>query len=189
MKRCRSAASANSWDAYCGALMPSRTEEILSCALWDILAKISIGANIPDTAQFQPDVLVGLEYWLPDIFGEVYPEWNGMTLDGIYPAVTRKTGDGEAEILGQCIFIEDQTLALILLRIQIAPVKDEVSWLECKIGERLVGRPGEKGEQGMVRLPYSEKSLNANSRRMLRLDRNVDQIDWVYQVTFGKRVV
>ncbi len=165
--------------------MASKTEEILSRALRTILADLSTGANIPASEQFRRDVLTSLCWWLPSIFGEVFPEWSGMCLDGIYPALARKTGDGEAEILGQCIFIEDQTLTPIHLRLQLAPAADEVSWLEFKVGERLEGKPGECGKHGMKLIPYL--NLDRALRRIYRLDGNADDIDWVYKVTFGNR--
>ena len=83
------------------------------------------------------------------------------------------------------IFIDDQTLTPIYVRLLLDPDKDEVTWLECKVGERLVGKVGETGKHEMVRWPYSE--LNAKVKRLYRLNGNVDQIDWVYKVTFGER--
>ena len=157
--------------------MASRAEESISRSLRAILADLPNGACIGDSEQFE-EVLSGLEFFLPhQVLSEVYPEWGGESLDGILPLVARKTGDGEAEILGLCILISDQTLTPLHVRLQVAVYTDEVSWLECKLGER--------GKHGMVRTPY--ESSSAVAKRLYALDGKADQIDWVYKVTFGKR--
>jgi hypothetical protein len=99
------------------------------------------------------------------------------SLDGIYPVLARKTGEGEMELFGQCILISDQTLTPLHLRLQVGPTEDEVSWLECRLGER--------GERGMVRTPY--ESQDRAFKRLYALEGKADAIDWVYKVTFGRR--
>ena len=89
-------------------MVASKAEAIISRSLRTILADLPMGADIPDTEAFRQAVLSGLEWWLPGVIGEIHPEWLRMALDGIYPVVARKTVDGEAEIFGQCIFIDDQ---------------------------------------------------------------------------------
>ena len=133
-------------------------------------------ASIADAEQFR-EVLCGLEYFLPEVLREIHPEWDRESLDGLFPQVACKTRDGEAEIFGLCILISDQTLTPFHLRLQISPSVDKVSWLECRLGER--------GEQGMVRTPY--QSLNAIRKRLYGREGRADRIDWVYNVTFGKR--
>ena len=44
---------------------------------------------------------------LLDLLSEIYPDWCDG-LDGIYPAVTRKTADNEIEIIGLCCLLRDQ---------------------------------------------------------------------------------
>jgi hypothetical protein len=130
-------------------------------------------------------VLGALEYFLPEVLGELYKEWQGESLDGFYPRVFRKTGTNEIELFGLCILISDQTLAPIHLSMQLDLHKDEVSWLLLKIGEKLTGEPGETGKRGMKRLPYS--CLEKAKSRVYRLSGNPDQIDWVYKVTYGEK--
>jgi hypothetical protein len=154
----------------------SSAEQAVSGSLRVILAELPSGTDIPDTEQFRW-ALSGLERFLPDVLAEVYAEWNSESLDGIYPVQARRIGGGEAEIFGQCILISDQTLTPLHLRLQLSPVVDEISWLECRIGER--------GKHGMVRMPYDR--LNANFKRLYLLDGRADMIDWVYKVTFGRR--
>jgi hypothetical protein len=156
--------------------MASRSEEITSRDLRAVLADLPIGAAIAESDQFR-EVLSGIEYFLPEVLGEVYPEWNRESLDGVIPLVARKTNDAEAEIFGLCIIISDQTVTPLHLHLQVAVANDEISWLECRLGER--------GRHGMVRTPYD--SLNAAAKRLHALEWRVDRIDWVYKVTFGER--
>jgi hypothetical protein len=159
-----------------GGTMASGAEQCASRLLRAILADLPNGGDIPDSKRFR-EALSDLEWFLPEVLAEVYPKWNCESLDGIYPFLARKTGAEEAEIFGQCIFISDQTLTPLHLRLQISPDKDEVSWLECRLGE--------KGQHGIVRTPYH--SLNANFKRLYLLEGRADEIDWVYKVTFGRK--
>ena len=157
--------------------MASSIEQRVSRSLRAILADLPDGASIGDSEQFR-QVLSGLEFFLPhQVLSEIYPEWNHESLDGILPLVARKTGDGEAEIFGLCIIISDQTLTPLHIRLRVAASTDEVSWLECRLGER--------GKHGMVRTPY--ESASAVSKRLYALDGKAELIDWVYKVTFGHR--
>jgi hypothetical protein len=116
--------------------------------------------------------LLGLEYFLPGVLREIHPEWNEQSLDGIFPVFARKTAEGEAEIYGQCILITDQTLTAIHVRLQIDASKDEISWLECRLGEM--------DQDGMVRRPYKFP-------RLYDLVATPDMVDWPYKVTFGRK--
>jgi hypothetical protein len=157
--------------------MVSRVEENISRSLRAVLADLPAGASIGDSEQFR-ELLSGLEFFLPQqVLSEIYTEWTRESLDGILPCLARKTGEGEAEILGLCILISDQTVTPIHVQLQIAASTDEVSWLECRLGER--------GAHGMVRVPYD--SSNALSKRLHALDGKHGRIDWVYKVTFGHR--
>ena len=157
--------------------MASRAEQSISRSLRAILDDLPIGASVPDSVQFR-EVLSGLEFFLPhQVLSEIYPEWNQESLDGVLPLVARKAGEGEAEIFGFCIIMSDQTLTTLHVRLQVATSSDEVSWLECRLGER--------GEHGMVRTPYSNPS--ALTKRLHALQWKPDLMDWVYKVTFGHR--
>jgi hypothetical protein len=156
--------------------MASRAEQKISRSLRAILADLPSGASFADSEQL-PDVLTGLEYFLPVVLGEIHQEWKQEGLDGVLPLAARKTGDGEAEIFGLCIILSDQTLAPLHLHLQIADFDEEISWLECRLGER--------GQHGMMRTPYCE--LTAMKKRLHTLEGRADLIDWVYKVTFGQR--
>lgn len=151
--------------------MASQAEENVGRTLRAILADLPVGADIPRLDEFQY-CLGALEFFLPTVLAEIHSEWNDESLDGILPVVARKTGEGEAEIYGQCILITDQTLTPIHLHLQIDPLRDEVSWLELRLGSM--------GESGTIGRPYK-----------LRWTADVpglpDKIQWAYQVTFGKK--
>jgi hypothetical protein len=153
--------------------MASKAERIFSQSLRTILAELSVGANIEHSDQFR-NALAGLEFCLPELLGS---EWHDE-FDGFEFIVARKTGDRQAEMIGLCLLISDQTLTPIHLHIQIASKEDEVSWLDCKLGE--------KGKHGMVRTPY--RLLDAALKRMYEYCflAGRDVIDWVHTVTFGK---
>lgn len=155
--------------------MPSRSEEIASRSLRVILDGIPAGSTIDDSPELRK-ALTGLEWFLPEVLGEVHSEWKGESLDGICPHVVRKTGYSEAEILGLCWLMSDQTLTAFHLRLQISATVDEVTWLELRLGE--------KGQHGMVRIPHNAGSID---KRLHVLGRKIDSMEWVYKVTFGQR--
>ncbi len=158
--------------------MVSKAEEVASRRLRAILAEIHAGETIPDSSDLR-DALSGFEWFLPTVLAEIHPEWTGESLDGIYPHRAHKIGEREAEILGLCCLMSDQTLTPIHLRLQLSSTADEVSWLELRLGE--------KGRAGMVRIAYS--SSPSLHKRLHALSRRASTIEWVYQVTFGDRTI
>jgi hypothetical protein len=156
--------------------MPSRGEEITSRTLGTILAGLPTGKSIDDSEEFR-HALTSLEWFLPNVLAEIHPEWKGESIDGIYPHVARKTGEREAEIFGLCCLMSDQRLTPIHLHLQLSAATDNVSWLELRLGER--------GQNGMARMSYpSEGTIY---KRLHALNGCEDKIQWVYQVTFGKK--
>jgi len=156
--------------------MTSKAEQHLSRYLRAVLMNRPVGASIPD-CELSNEALRGLEHFLSEVLGEIYPEWQSESLDTIYPTMSRKTSEWEVEIFGLCIIVSDQTLAPLHVCLQIAPANNEVSWLECRLGKR--------GKDGMVRTPY--EFLSKMRTRLYLLDGNADQIDWAYKATFGER--
>jgi hypothetical protein len=161
--------------------MVSKLEQELSCRLRATLDSLANSVSIPETNQFR-EALLCLEYFIPGILAEIYREWNFLGLDGIEPVLARRTGEGEAEILGLCCFISDQTWTPIHIHLQIGTSEDEISWFECRLGEC---RLGEQGQHEMVRIASHSRRSMIN--RLHRLEGRTDQIDWVYKVTFGSR--
>jgi len=114
--------------------------------------------------------------FLLGIFEELYAEWKYESLDGIIPIIAGRLGEGRVEVFGLCILMSGQSLAPIHLRLQLASAVDEVSWLECKLGE--------KSENSMLRTPYND--LNKASHRLHSLLGKLAAIKWFYSVTFGE---
>jgi hypothetical protein len=156
--------------------MASKAEQRIGRLLRAILANVPNSANIENAEHLQ-EVLVGLEFFIPEVLAELYPEWRHEGLDGVIPLVARKSAEREIEILGLCIIISDQTLTPIHLRLQVSTCTDEVSWLECQLGER--------GKHGMARMPY--ESLDRARNTLYALVGRHGSIEWVYKVTFGQR--
>jgi hypothetical protein len=156
--------------------MPSKAEENVSGTLRAILAGLPTGSTIDDSEVFR-FALTALEWFLPGILAEVYPEWRGQSLDGIYSHVARKTGEREVEIFGLCILMSDQKMTPIHLRLQLAADSDDISWLELRLGER-----GPKGKLGM---PYPTEGTIY--KRLHALNGRAEKIEWVYKVTFGEK--
>jgi hypothetical protein len=156
--------------------MVSILEQRLSRSLRAALADLPIGGTIPDSDEYR-EVLTALEYFIPVVLGELYREWTFQGLDGVVPVEARKTGEGEVEIFGLCCIISDQTLTPLYVHLQVAADDDEISWLECRLGER--------GQVGMVRKPYD--FLRQMTKRLRVLDGRIELIDWVYKAQFGER--
>lgn len=158
--------------------MVSKPEELVSRSLRAVLADLPDGADIGDSEQFRT-ALSGLEIFLTLILREIHTAWDHESLDGILPLLSRKTGEGEAEIFGMTILISDQTVTPLHLSLQVAADRDEVSWLECRIGEQ--------GKLGMTRVLYNSRDSLWN--RLYLLAENKEQINWQYAVTYGERRV
>jgi hypothetical protein len=151
------------------------TEQHLSRALRIALSNVPIGSDIAEAPSFR-EISAGLEFFLPSILKEIYPvEWKWESLDGVLPVFARKTGELEVEIFGLCILISDQALTPIHLVVQVSPSEDEVSFLECKLGER----EGNK----LRRTPYRQVQ-----RQISELNGRQNSIDWIFKVTFGQRI-
>jgi len=156
--------------------MASKLEQNIAQSFRAILDAMPSGADISFSEGFR-DVLGSLEYFIPDVLGEIYVTWQYSGLDGIYPVLARKTGDLEVELFGLCCIVCDQTLTPIHLRFQLSAYDDEICWMECRLGER-------RGHE-MVKMPY--KALNQANKRLYALEGKIDGIDWVYKATFGEK--
>jgi hypothetical protein len=157
--------------------MASRAEQSLSRALQTVLADLPDGADLGESEALR-ELLVALEYFLPNpVLRATYPEWSRESLDGIIPLLARKTGEGEAELFGACIVISDQSVAPLHVRLRIAAATEEISWLECRLGEWEA--------DGMKRIPYN--ALHILTDQLYSLGCQPNRIDWFYQATFGRR--
>jgi hypothetical protein len=149
----------------------SKAESIVCKRLRPLLAALPCHAAI-DASDDLCAVLSALEYFVPEVLREVYPEWKNESLDGVEPYVARKLGDNEMEIVGHCILLSDRTLAPLHLCLQLDTTDDVVSWLECRLGESTA--------EGMQRTPYAATpSMKFVSR--------LESMDWRYVAGYGER--
>lgn len=156
--------------------MTTKAEQCLSRSLRTLLAELPNRASIL-ASEHLLDLYGGLEYFLPQVLRRTYPEWEQESLDGFRSLEARKTGEMAVELFGLCILISDQTLTPIHLQIQASNNADEVTWLECKLGEA--------SEQGMVRTPWPNG--NATNKLVEALGGRADEITWVYTVSCGSK--
>lgn len=153
----------------------SKTEEFTARSLRAALAGLEAGASIANSDGFQ-ELLGGLEFFLSSVLSEVHQEWREESLDGFHVAIARKTGPFEAELMGLCILISDQTLTPLHIRLRGAATKDEIEWLECKVGK------AGQGKGGMMRMPYDSPK---QAKVLYAVVEQPDSINWVYHVGFG----
>lgn len=159
-------------EAILGSVMKNyKAEEIVSSNLHAILRVLTIGESIEESERLQ-EVLSGLEFILPAIFQDKYKEWKCESLDGIYLAKASKTGENEAEFIGLCILITDQTLTPFHLRLRVVNSQAEIGWLRCRLGENT--------QQGLLKIPYNSLSWHKYLHKLE--DCLPDSMDWVYEV-------
>jgi hypothetical protein len=156
--------------------MTSKAEKIASRCLRAILAPISAGAAIEDSDDFS-DFQSAMEYFIPSILEEEYPWWRWESLDAFSFAEARKTGAEEAEFIGLCLLITDQTWTPFHLRLRIASLGDNIEWLVCRLGE------SGTGNGGMIRTPYG--SSRETTRLLNSVVDRLEFIAWAYTITRG----
>ena len=115
-------------------------------------------------------------YFIPGVLRAVHDEWQHESLDGVYPRFFCKVGEREVELLGLAIFISDQTLTPVHIRLQLSPSFDKVSWIDLRLGERT--------EAGCHREPYTHAKVQGT---MLHIAERLESIDWFYHVGYGER--
>jgi hypothetical protein len=156
-----------------GCRTPSRAEEVFSRQVRAVLAPIVIGESIPSSSEFT-DLLVALEYFIPEVIEEIHQEWKGIGLDGVVPIRAKKTAEREIEIIGFAyVFRREPWSPVVHLRARVSEFKDELSSFACRIGERGVAGDSQS------RPPAIERKA-----ALLALDANA--IDWAYAVAFGE---
>ncbi len=137
-----------------------------------ILDSLPPQAAIDHSEDFQK-VLLALEWFLPEVVGEIHPEC--PALDGVYPAQAQKHSEDEIEIVGICCLMS-QDLTPFHLKLQLATSGKSVCWLECCLGEVIDG--------GMRKVPYTNSIVNGNKLHVIK---RLDSIEWFYQVGYGER--
>jgi len=155
--------------------MTSRAEEVASRCLRAVLASISVGSAIEESDEFRT-FQSALERVIPSTLEVEYPWWQHESLDAFRFAVARKLGSEEAEFVGLCLLISDQTWTPLHVRLRIAPQNDKIAWLYCRLGE------SGTGNGGMLRTPYGS---SRETKLLYSVVNRLEFIPWVYTVTHG----
>ena len=146
----------------------SKAEEAAGRTLRSVLADVSEGEQIAESEDFQ-ELQSALEYFLPSILRDTYPaQWRHESLDAFRFAVARKTGPLEAELLGLCLLISDQTWTPVHIHLRAAAEAEAISWVSCKLGD---GGPAGKR---MTRLPYESTKV---SKLLFSVSEHPENID------------
>lgn len=155
----------------------SPIEELIAIRLRPLLSKTPVGSAIEPTEDFRW-VLSCLEYFVPEVLGEIHEEWNRYTLDGICPAIARMTGPDEIEIIGLCLFLTSPCLMVPAhIQLQLAANENVVCWCDCRVGESC--------GDGMLKIPYSRRAVRGDA--LHGIPARLDRIDWAYHVGYGSR--
>lgn len=117
-----------------------------------------------------------LEWFLPEVLAQRYEHWEHEALDGVFPHIARRIGQRSIELAGMVLLIDDQRGAPFHGRMSHSPDRDEVEWMECRVGE-----PGE-GRGGLSRVPLHSKAWALGAQRACE---RPDEVDWVYTAEFG----
>jgi hypothetical protein len=146
----------------------STAETIVSRSLRIVLAGMSPGSAIDESEPFR-ELQSALERFIPSVLGLRYEG-----LDAFRFAVARKVGPEEAEFIGLCLLITDQTWTPFHIRLRVSSTVDKVAALDCKLGE--VG----EGAGGIVRTPYDS---NRVAKLLLSLPGRIHSIQWAHAVS------
>jgi len=152
----------------------SNSEVLVSRALREILPSTRIGdAIVPDRVRFK-ELEIGLCRLIPEVLGEVYPAWKGMALDSVRAFNSKKSGDGEMELFGACELLSN--FRWMLLHLKIATEADAVTWMECRVAEKMPGG-----------ISKTYEACETPWRKSARVEQSLESIDWMYKVTFGEK--
>lgn len=153
--------------------MISRPEQLASRSLRSVLADLQEGDLVPDSSSFR-EFLLALTRFLPQVLAEIHEEWKGRGIDDVFSALANKIGPECIEVLGLYCQLSDMQFRPLHCRIQLAPSVDEISWIECRMGDNNHD-------------PFPYRSENALQRKLRLLPKQVGGIAWMYEITYGAR--
>lgn len=113
-----------------------------------------------------------LEFLIPRVLGECYPEWQKESLDGFFISSAVKKSEVSAELMGTCILISDQS---------VTPFRLDMSLSTPPASLRLRIRLGEAGG-GALAISGPAVTSKAATDFLGALDRRIETVDWVYDV-------
>ena len=136
-----------------------------------VLSSLRVGDKIDDSEDFRT-FLSALARFLPECLSENHPSaWRSESLDAFRFALTRKVGRDEAELLGVCLLISDQTWTPFRALLKASSTDAGLERVDFTLGETdTLGR-------GMVRMPYASSKL---TELLFRLANRPESVDWTY---------
>ena len=137
------------------------------------LAPLAVGSFI-EPSEDRRSFESALEFLIPARLQDEYRWWRYESFDGFLFTVARKVGPHEAEFVGLCLLISDQSWTPLHLRLRVSPDDDALDSMECKVGE--VG----EGNGGMVRTPYGS---TRESKVLHSVAQRLDSIPWAYTLS------
>lgn len=149
-----------------------KLETMLASELRAILEGISVGTEL--TVLPSEDLCTSLELAIPRLLRRRRSEWYNESLDGIFPAIARKTGPASVQLAGTCILITDQTVTPLLVDLVLSPSGKSIGSFRVCLGEPGGGHLGISGPECNSR---EAKQLLATLVSRLK------DIDWSYEIT------
>jgi len=151
--------------------MPSRPEEVANRCLLAVLSNLRVGDSIEDSEDFGK-FQSALERFLPECLAERYPSpWGHESLDSFRFALARKVGPDEAEFLGVCLLISDQTWTPFRALLKASSTDAGLERVDFTLGE------ADEVGGGIVRMPFASSKL---TELLFRLANRPESVDWTY---------
>ncbi len=83
----------------------------------------------------------------------------------------------QAEVIGMCCLIQDQTWTPIDVRLRHAESSPGIEWMACRVGAR------GNGNGGLLRIPHG----SLDSKIPVRVAEDPEVFDWTDTATLGSR--
>ncbi len=95
------------------------------------------------------DLLSTLDYFVPPVMQEVYPEWESEWIDGVISNQATRVGERELALEGECILGDDQRWVACSFLLLHHESRDSLESFVLSIGRPGPGRGGmQKGQLG-----------------------------------------
>lgn len=144
---------------------------LVATELRALVAGIPVGREF--TVAPSEDICSSLELFLPELLRSHHSEWVWESLDGVFVARARKTGDASVQLAGTCILISDQTVTPFLVDLELSTSGESVGSYRVCLGMSGGGSLGISGPE-------------CNSPEATQLLANVvtrlDDIRWSYEI-------
>jgi len=152
-------------------VMTSRSEEVTNRCLLAVLSSLRVGENIDDSEHFQ-EFQSALARLVPECLAESHPSpWRDESLDAFRFVWKRKVGPNDAELLGVCLLISDQTWTPFRAVLKASSTDAGLEQVELTLGET------DEAGRAMMRMPYASSKL---TELLFRLANRPESVDWTY---------